>query len=110
MYGETRTLMIGSGLKVSEDGVSFNHHFLPPKDEVGFEFLSGEYVIEILARSVNRTRPVRLCTVKLALSEVHAVKVIQKRDWAVFTLEPNSETYRCSVSEGRVQAATIWER
>ncbi|MGA3133650.1 MAG: hypothetical protein ABSD59_23030, partial [Terracidiphilus sp.] len=27
MYGETKDLKIGSGLRVGEDGVSFNHHF-----------------------------------------------------------------------------------
>lgn len=32
MYGQTRPEMIGSGLRVSEDGASFNHYFLPPRD------------------------------------------------------------------------------
>lgn len=32
MYGESKDLKIGSGLRVGEDGVSFNHHFLPSKD------------------------------------------------------------------------------
>jgi hypothetical protein len=41
MYGETKSLMIGSGLRVGEDGVSSNHHFLPPKDEISFAFFAG---------------------------------------------------------------------
>jgi hypothetical protein len=28
MYGETKELRIGSGLRVGDDGISFNHHFL----------------------------------------------------------------------------------
>jgi integrase/recombinase XerD len=41
MYGETKDLKIGSGLRVGEDGASFNHHFLPPKDVSSFAFLAG---------------------------------------------------------------------
>src|SRR5208337_1267754 len=36
MYGETKDLKYGSGLRVGEDGVSFYHHFLPPKDASAF--------------------------------------------------------------------------
>lgn len=42
MYGETKDLKIGSGLRVGDDGVSFNHHFLRPKDTSAFTFLAGE--------------------------------------------------------------------
>jgi hypothetical protein len=53
-YGETKALMIGSGLRVGEDGAAFNHHFLPPK-HTPFEFLPGEYDIEAYECVVNRS-------------------------------------------------------
>ena len=46
MYGETGQLRIGSGLRVGEDGASFNHHFVQPKSDSSFEFLAGDYTIE----------------------------------------------------------------
>ena len=66
MYGETKALMIGSGLRVGEDGVSFNHHFPPPKDNSAFQFLDGEHLIEVYASLVNRKAPVLLAKVKAA--------------------------------------------
>jgi hypothetical protein len=104
MYGETKDLKIGSGLQVGEDGVSFNHHFLPPKGELSFHFLPGEYAIRIYARPVNRKKPLLLSTVTLHLSESHAQAVRDKTHWAVFTREPESKDYRCEISEGREPA------
>src|SRR5215471_11851501 len=52
MYGETKDLKIGSGLRVGEDGVSVNHHFLPPKD-ASFAFRAGEYAIDVCATILN---------------------------------------------------------
>jgi len=68
MYGETKELKIGSGLRVGEDGVSFNHHFLPPRGDSSFTFLAGDHTIEVYARILNRHAPVRLSTGKLSLS------------------------------------------
>jgi hypothetical protein len=62
MYGETKDLKIGSGLRVGEDGVSFNHHFLPSKDAPSYLFLAGEYTIELHAAILNRRAPVLLST------------------------------------------------
>ena len=53
MYGETKELKIGSGLRVGDDGVSLNHHFLPPKDASALYF-RGDYAIETYVRILNR--------------------------------------------------------
>lgn len=104
MYGETKDLKIGSGLRVGEEGISFNHHFLPPKEETGFDFLPGEYAISIYARVVNRKKPLPLSNVEVTLSPTHAEAVHNKTHWAVFTREPESQGYRCEISEGREPA------
>jgi hypothetical protein len=65
MYGETKDLKIGSGLRVGDDGVSVNHHFLPPRD-ASFAFRAGEYAIDVCAKILNRKAPMPLCTVKLS--------------------------------------------
>ena len=90
MYGETKDLKVGSGLRAGEDGGSFNHHFLPPKDETSFRFLPGEYAVSIYARTVNSKKPLLLCSLCLYLSESHAETLQKKNHWAVCS--PKSQT------------------
>jgi len=99
MYGETKDLKIGSGLRVGEDGVSFNHHFLPPQGDSTFAFLAGEYTIESYARILNRHAPVRLSTVKLSLSAELAHAVHDRTKGVLFTCSPDSKLYHGNVSE-----------
>lgn len=65
-------MTIGSGMRVGEDGVSADFHFLPPRDAHGFQFLTGEYDIAVYARIVNATSPVLLSRCRLSLSEEQA--------------------------------------
>src|SRR5258708_4940036 len=53
VYCDPGRLLRGSGLRVSEDGVVFDHHFVLPKDGTHFVFLPGEYVVEVYAKRVN---------------------------------------------------------
>lgn len=111
MYGETRELKIGSGLRVGDDGVSFNHHFLPPKDVSSFAFLAGEYAIDAYARILNRNAPVLLSTVKLSLSPELAGALQDGTKGVLFTWGPDSRHYRGDVSvpaptEGRSRSAS----
>lgn len=99
MYGETKDLKIGSGLRVGEDGVSFNHHFLPPKDVSSYAFLAGEYVIDAYARILNRNAPVLLSTVKLSLAHELADALRDHAKGVLFTWGPDSQNYRGDVSE-----------
>jgi hypothetical protein len=102
MYGETKDLKIGSGLRAGEDGVSFNHHFLPPKDTTSFQFSAGEYVIDVYARVVNRSSAVLLSTVKLPLSPELAAALCDSTKGVLFTWGPESQCYRGDVSHGPV--------
>jgi hypothetical protein len=99
MYGETKDLKIGSGLRIGEDGVSFNHHFLPPRDLSSYEFLAGEYVIEVYARILNRKASVLLSTVKLSLARELAEALRDHRKGVLFTWRPDSQAYLGDVSE-----------
>jgi hypothetical protein len=99
MYGETNDLKIGSGLRVGEDGVSFNHHFLPPKGESSFAFLAGEYTIESFARILNRRAPVRLSTVIVSLSAELATALLDREIGVLFTWSPDSLGYHANIQE-----------
>ena len=99
MYGETKELKIGSGLRVGEDGASFNHHFLPPKSDSSFGFLAGEYTIEAYARILNRRAPVRLSRVGVSLSGELATALLDRAKGVLFTWSPDSQDYHGNVSE-----------
>ena len=99
MYGETKELKIGSGLRVGEDGVSFNHHFLPPIDAPSCAFLAGEYTIQAYAKILNRHSAVLLSTVKLSLSDEQAAALLDPVKGVLFTWRPDSRVYRGNVSE-----------
>jgi len=86
MYGERAALMIGSGLRVSEDGVACNHHFLPPKDGNAFAFLPGDYVIEIYACIVQRSVTMLLSSVRVTLTQEGAADLKSKTNGVLFTL------------------------
>ncbi len=107
MYGETNALMIGSGLRVPEDGVAFNHHFLPPKNARTFEFLPGDYVIDIYVRVVKRTDAILLSTVKVALSEWEACELVgDKNRGVLFTWDPDHQRYQSHIDvRGRAASA-----
>jgi len=92
MYGETKELKIGSGLRVGEDGASFNHHFLPPKGST-FAFLAGEYVIDVYARVVNRAAHVFLSTVVVTLSPQLAGALKDQTKGVLYTWGPDSSCY-----------------
>lgn len=47
-----RGLSRGGGMKVGEDGVATNHHFLLPKDGRTFHFLPGNHAVEVYASLV----------------------------------------------------------
>jgi hypothetical protein len=111
MYGETIDLKIGSGLRVGEDGGSFNHHFQPPKNISSFAFVAGEYAIDAYAKILNRKKPLLLSTVKLSLTAELAAALCDHTKGVLFTWGPDSQHYRGDVSvpvptEGRSRSVS----
>jgi hypothetical protein len=48
-FGERTELVRGSGLFVGETGVEANHHFLISKTDKPFQFISGQYRLDVYA-------------------------------------------------------------
>ncbi|HEX3912864.1 MAG TPA: hypothetical protein VHW71_05105 [Steroidobacteraceae bacterium] len=59
----------GSGVYVGETGVVCNHHFLLPEDGMRFEFLAGDYQLDVYAALVRRSASLHLCSVHLIIGE-----------------------------------------
>ena len=98
VYGEN-SLARGSGLFVGENGITCNHHFLLPKDGTQFEFLPGEYVLEIYATLVGYSKSLLLSKVELHLSEAHSLSMGKKKAGVFFDWGPDSGKYHAHVEE-----------
>ncbi len=66
VYGDDN-LARGSGVYVGETGVVCNHHFLLPEDGTRFEFLAGDYQLDVYAALVGRSVSLHLCSVHLTI-------------------------------------------
>ena len=99
-YGQRNDLIVAGGLRVTEEGASFNHHFLQIEDNSGFEFQEGGYEIAVFARTVNRSKAQLLSTVRVTLPNAEASLLRFRRTTGVlFTKEPDKETYHASLRE-----------
>jgi hypothetical protein len=96
VYGEER-LARGSGIYVGHEGVTFNHHFLPPNDGTPFRFLAGDYELEIHASLVSRSSALLLSRVRLHLSEQQATALEDQQCAVFFDWGPDSSKYHAHV-------------
>lgn len=92
-YGERDALMVAGGLRVTDEGVAYNHHFLQISD-VSY-FPEGSYAIAVYARLVNRKRPKRLMAINVALTSDEATRLHLER-CVLFTWDPDGQRYRPS--------------
>ena len=76
-YGETDKLLLGSGLFVSQSGVTYNHHFVLRRDGQKFLFLDGDYRLEIFAELVGGRHPTKLMDINLRVDSQTAAEMIQ---------------------------------
>jgi len=98
VYGDEK-LSRGSGLFVGETGVVCNHHFLLPADGTQFQFLVGEYQLDVFASLVGHTSPHRLCSIKLTLPDALALELQAPDNGVYFDWSPDSEQYYAHVKK-----------
>jgi len=92
-YGETSQLVRGSGLRVGEEGVAYNHHFLLADTTEEFEFVPGEYTICVYVTTIYRSAPLLLSTVHLTLSS-ELIASDREHFGVLFDWEPHARRYR----------------
>ena len=85
-------LVRGSGLFVDKSGIACNHHFLLPRDGSHFEFVPGEYLLQVFVETVDKD-PVKLFEQKLSVSEKHEEAMNLKKVGVYFDWAPNSQSY-----------------
>jgi len=98
VYGDG-TMARGSGVYVGEEGVACNHHFLLPKDGTRYEFVAGDYNVEVFASLVGQSKPDPLYRFRLSLSEAQATAMKDKTAGVFFDWGPDAGRYHSHVDE-----------
>lgn len=99
--GERSNLASGCGLYGGHDGIALDHHFILPKDGSRFDFLAGDYIVEVFAKRVNIESPLLLAKIPLHLTDEHA-KALQRAGEAVYyDWWPDSERYNAHIVRHR---------
>ncbi len=91
--GQKGDLFRGSGLFVTYEGVTLNHHFLLPPDGSDFRFLAGNYTLKVFAKLVNGDKPTQLYSIPLVVSESQAEELKQKQVGLFFDWGPDQGNY-----------------
>jgi hypothetical protein len=70
-----------------------NHHFLLPEDGTAFQFLAGEYQLEVFASLVGSAKTLRLSSVSLSVSEQAGAQLQSVECGIYFDWSPDSKRY-----------------
>ena len=97
VHGPRSELSRGSGLYVSHEGVTLNHHFLLPPDGSDFKFLAGNYTLKVYAKLVNASVSTLLFAVPLTISQHHAEELHTKTAGLFFDWGPDQASYYAHV-------------
>lgn len=92
-YGEREELTVAGGLRITEEGVAYNHQFLKVAD--GSWFPEGSYEIAVYARLVNQESPKLLRKINVALADDEATR-LHMQGGVLFTWDPDTKTYHPS--------------
>jgi hypothetical protein len=95
--GEKGDLAGGCGLYVAHTGIALNHHFVLPKDGSRFEFLPGDYIIDVFCVLVGSDSPLLLAHIPLHLTEPHAQSLKDQDENVYFDWWPDSARYNAHV-------------
>lgn len=98
VYGDG-PLARGSGVYVGHEGVACNHHFMVPRDGTRYEFLAGEYVVEVYASMVNGRRALLLYRFHLGVSSEVAAALKEAEAGVYFDWGPDSARYHAHVEK-----------
>jgi|SRR6185503_10433461 len=91
VYGDG-TLARGSGLYVDKSGITSSHHFLLPKNGAIFDFLPGDYNIQVFVEIVNK-KPYKIFEQTLTITALQYAEVIDSRSGLYYDWAPDGESY-----------------
>ena len=95
--GDGSSLVRGSGLFVGHEGVAHNHHFLLADDGTKYEFLTGDYQVEVYAKLVNSSKAKLLWQLGVSLTEQQAREMKSGDAGIYFDWGSDSQTYHSHI-------------
>jgi len=101
--GERDKLASGCGLYVGNTGIALNHHFMQPKDGSRFEFLPGDYLVEVFGTVVGKPSPIVLAKIPLHVTDDHAKSLKDPEENVYFDWWPDSARYNAHVVRRKEQ-------
>lgn len=93
IHGQKNELARGSGLFVSYEGITMNHHFLLPPDGSNFKFLPGKYRLAVWAKLVSRTSSIQLKSIMLEITESQSKVLDSSSSGLFFDWGPDQNSY-----------------
>jgi hypothetical protein len=108
VYGNDK-LVRGSGLFVGETGVEANHHFLAPRDATTFQFVEGQYRLEVFARLLGDARHTQLFSQALDITRDLAASLAKPHTGVYFDWGPDSLRYLPHVETRTPPPITLFE-
>jgi len=106
VYGDDK-MARGSGLHVSENGVSCNHHFLLPSDTKNFRFDPGNYELEVYAVVLGEQKAVNLFRVKLTVDTSQAIELLNNDAGLYFDWGPDSQSYQSHIDHKELRGPEL---
>jgi hypothetical protein len=106
VYGDDK-LARGSGLFVGDTGVVCNHHFLLPDDGTKFEFLPGNYQMDVYASLVGDRTTLHLSSTALSISDKIARQLQNRNCGVYFDWGPDSNNYHFHVDKKKSEPTLI---
>ena len=97
VYGQKTDLRRGSGLFVSQEGVTYDHYFLMPKDGAEYPFLAGDYRVTVFAKHVGAAVATSLMTIHVSVSDAHAASLLHPRSELFFDWGPDRQAYHAHI-------------
>ena len=85
-------LVRGSGLFISKQGIACNHHFLLPRDGTIYDYLNGDYLLQVFVEHINN-KPKKIFEQKLILSKTQEDEMKSKKVGTYFDWAPNTKNY-----------------
>ncbi len=101
-HGWSTELSPGSGLFVSQTGVSANHHFALSVHQPAYEFAAGDYTLQVFAQQPGQSSPEMLSELKLAVDARLAAALAQRKG-VLFEFDPDTQKYLGQVRGGEVR-------
>lgn len=94
-YGDSQASLVrGSGLFVSKEGIAFNHHFVRPKHEPVITLETGTCIIHVYTSVLGQSKDALLQTVQLEISEKEAAAINNPQAGLIYDWNPESKDYR----------------